>query len=238
MQYKTHLLELKRRVLYCTIFFVFAFLVSYLNKDYLYQIITLPLKGTKSEMIFTGIGDAFFSYLYISFISGICVSLPFICYHIYFFIGPGLYKREKNIASVLLLLSPILFITGCVFVLYIVMPKALAFFMSFEKSDSVAGGISLILQPKIDEYFKITVQLMFAFGLAFQMPIILIILCILKIINVNTLKSKRRIAIVCNFIIAGILTPPDVLSQILLAIPLVLLYEIAIISSMILEKKY
>lgn len=235
MHYKSHILEIKQRLSFCIIFYIASCAMAYVCKDYLYAFITKPLLFAKHELIFTGVADAFLAYLSMSMVAGLCLSLPIMCYHAYAFISPGLYKKEKNVAFLLLSLSPALFIVGGVFVLYIVMPKALDFFISFEKNST--DGLKLILQPKIDEYLKITIQLMFAFGLAFQMPIILIILCLLNIVTVDSLRLKRRIAIVLNFILAGFLTPPDILSQFLLAIPLVFLYEIAIISSMILTKK-
>lgn len=234
MKYKPHILEIKKRLTFCLLFYLCSCVAAYLCKDSLYDVITAPIHKSKQELIFTGIADAFLSYIHISMIAGLCISLPVICYNIYAFIKPGLYKRERRVAFLLLSFSPFLFLVGCIFVLYLVMPKALDFFISFENKN--IDTIKLILQPKVDEYLKITVQLMFAFGLAFETPIILIILCILNIITVESLKRNRRIAIVFNFILAGFITPPDILSQLLLAVPLVFLYEVAIISSMILQK--
>ena len=228
--FSEHFLELKKRLTTVLICFISASIISYYFSEDIFQILLKPLISASPDasrkMIYTGLAEAFFTYLSLSAFAGFIFSLPIIAFQIYSFITPGLYGAEKNKAKIILALSPVLFILGGLFVFYFVIPRAWDFFVSFEVKD---GLTPIILEAKISEYLSLIIKLIMAFGLAFQMPIILIILSLLNIISAKTLRDKRRIAIVINFIIAGIITPPDILSQISLAIPMVLLYEFSII---------
>ena len=227
--FSAHFRELKKRLTIILACFAFASILSYYFSGEIFQFLLQPLVDSSLDtrrIIYTGLTEAFFTYLSLSTFVGFIISMPLIALQIYLFISPGLYAPEKKITKILLLASPILFIVGGLFVFYFVIPKAWSFFISFEMT---SGATPIILEAKISEYLSLVIKLIMAFGIAFQMPIILIILSLFRIISAEMLRSKRRIAIVINFIIAGVITPPDILSQISLAIPMVLLYEFSII---------
>lgn len=239
-----HLLELKNRLLKVATIFIVLFALCYYFSEYIYDFLLQPLADSyknKSynnnelrKVIYTGLGEAFFTYIKLASFTSFMIIIPFISQQIYLFISPALYKREKLIAIPIFFMSPILFWAGGIFVFYYVMPKAWQFFLSFENSNAT---LPMILEARISEYLSLVIQLMIAFGLAFQLPVILLILNLLGMVSVAQLKQKRRIAIVVNFIIAGILTPPDVISQFALAIPLLLLYETSIIMCKFIENR-
>lgn len=237
-QLKDHLLELKTRVLFTLVFFLSAFLASYYFSEEIFNLLLKPLAdiygGEERRMIYTGLAEAFFTYINLSAFAAFCISIPIISLQAFLFIRPGLYKSERALAGWMFIFSPLLFMSGSFFVYYFVMPKAWGFFLSFEMTDS---ALPLILEARISEYLSLIIKLILAFGLAFQMPVILAILCLFGIISAKTLSSKRRIAILINFIIAGFITPPDILSQIALAIPMLLLYEVSIATCKYIEKR-
>jgi sec-independent protein translocase protein TatC len=191
-------------------------------------------KNSPRKIIYTGLAEAFFAYLKLSLFSAFLMVLPIICYQFYAFIKPGLHEFERKVVRIVLIFSPMLFYGAAFFVFYFVMPRAWEFFLSYENNNLL---VPLVMEARISEYLELTVQLMIVFGLAFQLPIVMIILSILGLIDARFLKEKRRIAIVLIFIIAAIFTPPDVISQIALAIPLVFLYEISIIFCKLVENK-
>lgn len=236
--FKEHFLELKARIRKIFIFLIISFVFCYYFSDIIYIILLRPLvyNGPDSidKIIYTGLTEAFFTYLKLSAFVAFLLNFPMICYQFYAFIAPGLLPDEKKIILAILFLSPILFFSGSFFVFYLVMPKAWNFFLSFENSKI---GVPLVLEAKISEYFSLVMQLILAFGLAFQVPVVMIILNIMGFISSETLRRKRRISIVINFILAAIFTPPDVLSQIALAIPLLLLYEISILICKFIENR-
>lgn len=235
---REHFAELKRRFLSIMSLFICSFIVCYYFSEEIYSFILQPLAKATSEherkMIYTGMSEAFLTYMKLSFWSAFLIIIPIISFHIYKFIAPGLLKSEKTIVIPALIMAPFLFYLGGFFVFYIVMPKAWQFFLSFENNDSM---LPIVLEARVSEYLSLVMQFVTAFGLAFELPILLVILCVLKLISAKSLKNKRRFAIVIIFIIAAILTPPDVLSQIALAIPLILLYEISIFICVIVEKR-
>lgn len=237
-QLKDHLVELKSRILAILVFFLSAFLTCYYFSDQIFDILLRPLAdiygSEERRMIYTGLTEAFFTYLNLSAFAAFCVTIPIISLQAYLFIKPGLYQSEKILAAWIFIFSPLLFLAGSLFVYYFVMPKAWSFFLSFEMSDSI---MPLMLEARISEYLSLIIKLILAFGIAFQMPVILVILCLFDIITSKGLASKRRIAILINFIIAGFITPPDILSQIALAIPMLLLYEISIATCKYIEKR-
>jgi len=236
--FKEHFLELKKRILIITIFFFVAFALSYFFKEEFFSLSLKPLIESFSnhdrKMIYTGLTEAFFSYIKLSLFSAFCLTLPMICYQCYAFIAPGLHSHERKIVLSVLLLSPLLFYTGSFFLFYVVMPKAWEFFLSYENNDT---ALPLVLEGRISEYLSLVIQLMMSFGLAFQLPIIMVILCILGVISSDSLQRKRRIAVVIIFIASAIFTPPDIISQIALAIPLLLLYELSIVWCKFLKTK-
>ncbi|MFN7038165.1 MAG: twin-arginine translocase subunit TatC [Alphaproteobacteria bacterium] len=236
----THLTELKKRLIYSTIFLFISFIVSYFFSKEIYQILMRPLVdiigSTHKKMIYTNLTEAFFTYLKLAFFTSFFASLPFCASQIYIFLAPGLYKNEKKALIPYLIAAPVLFALGAFFVYYFIFPLAWKFFLSFE-TNANEGSIPIQLEAKISEYLSLVMHLIIAFGMAFQLPVILILLVQLKFIKVSALISGRRFAIVFIFIIAAIITPPDALSQISLAIPMILLYEIAIIIGKIIEKQ-
>jgi len=226
--YQEHFLELKKILLKVVIFFLLAMLCGYLNKEVILQILIKPLIDIKlgsTKIIYTAVTEAFLAYLELSCFFATLLTIPFLSYQMYFFIAPGLYKQERQITKVILILAPCLFLLACAFVYFLVIPNAWSFFLSFNS----IGQQPLLFEAKIDQYLRIIINLMLVFGGAFELPVILIILFLLKIISLQGMIKKRRISIVLNFIIAGIVTPPDVLSQLALALPMCALYEIAIL---------
>lgn len=235
--FQEHLLELKTRLFRIISIFIIVFAVCYYFSDEIYGFLLEPLAKLSGSnlrnIIYTGLTEAFFTYIKLAAFAAFSIIIPIISLETYLFISPGLYQNEKKIIAFILFLSPILYWCGSIFVFYFVMPKAWNFFLSFEKRDMI---VPIILEARISEYLNLVIHLIIAFGVAFQLPVVIVILNILKIIKVKMLKQKRRVAIVVNFIIAGILTPPDILSQFALAIPLLLLYELSIVICNYIEK--
>ncbi|RYE06149.1 MAG: twin-arginine translocase subunit TatC [Rickettsiaceae bacterium] len=225
-----HLTELKNRLFKVLVTFIVGFIVCYYFSDNIYDILLQPLAKTAHtnfrKIIYTGLTEAFFTYIKLATFGAFIVTFPVIALQVYLFIAPGLYKGEKKIAALMLFSAPILFWAGAIFVYLLVMPKAWHFFVSFENFNNT---IPIILEARISEYLSLIIQLVTAFGIAFQLPIVIIIANLLNLLSVSQLRQKRRIAIVVNFIVAGVLTPPDVLSQLALALPLLLLYEFSIL---------
>lgn len=225
--YNEHFAELKSRLIKVSSYFLIVFICSYLSKEYWCELLVLPLinQSNNVKIIYTGLTEAFATYLNLAFYLAATATLPFMSFELYQFIAPGLYKQEKRIAQKILFLAPFLFTCACIFVYFFILPSALNFFLSFDK----IGQQQLLFEARITQYIEFIANLMFAFGAAFQLPVVLIILFLLKIITLQDMINKRRIAIVINFVLAALLTPPDVLSQIFLALPMCLLYEIAIL---------
>ncbi|MBN8438844.1 MAG: twin-arginine translocase subunit TatC [Rickettsiales bacterium] len=235
---KEHFNELKKRFIRVILAFFIGFGISYYYSDDIYKIILHPLisvvDSASRKIIYTSLAEAFFSYIKISFFSALVIVFPLFVYQIYAFMKPGLHQGERKILAFILFSSPVLFYSGCIFMFYFVMPSAWSFFLSYEK---VSIGVPLVLEAKISEYLDLVVHLSVAFGLSFQLPVFMAILSLMGVVNSSWLRNKRRLAIVIIFIVAAILTPPDVLSQIALAIPLLLLYELSIILCKLLEKR-
>ncbi len=235
-----HFRDLKKRISYSLVSFLLCFFFSYYYSEELFAHLLAPLAkamgGDHHKIIYTSLTEAFFTYLKLSLYMGFILSLPIIICQIYLFIAPALYKKERNTLLPYLIISPILFIVGTVFVYKFIIPTAWEFFLSFEKP-VIAGGIAIELEAKISEYLSLIMDLIFAFGIAFQMPILLCLLTEIRVITPDFLIKKRKFAIILIFIIAAIITPPDVVSQIGLAIPMMILYELSIISCKLIYKK-
>lgn len=235
--FSEHLLEFKSRFIKIFVSYIVIFLACYYFSDRLFFFLADPLLHSTNldggKIIHTGLTEIFFSYLKISSYFAFMFCLPLISYHIYAFISPGLHKDEKAIVRFSLILVPLLFLLGIIFVYCIVMPGAWNFFLSFK---TPVSGLEISFYGKISEYVGLSLQFFLVFGLAFELPVVIMILASLKIVSVKNLRSGRRVAIVIIFIISAIVTPPDVLSQICLAIPLLLLYELSIMACSKLEK--
>lgn len=237
-----HILELKKRLIFTISIFVVVFLGCYFLSTEIYKFLLSPLVhiyseiGIERKMIYTNLSEAFFTHIKLAAFSAFIFCFPLIMSQIYFFVAPGLYKREKKALLPYLFMSPVLFIAGTVLVYYFIMPLAWRFFLSFESKNITDLGVPLVLEAKVSEYLSLTISLILAFGIAFQMPIIIVLLCQLGLVRSGVLSKYRRHSIVFIFLIAAILTPPDILSQIGLAIPLILLYEISLLICKRIEK--
>ena len=236
-----HLAELRRRLIYCFLGIIIAFFIFYWFSGDIYDFLVRPLADvTKGQvgrrMIFTGLHEAFFTQIKIAFFSAICFAFPVITVQIWRFVAPGLYKNEKTAFLPFILATPVLFVAGASVVYYLVMPLAWEFFLSFEQVGG-EGVLPMQLEPKVDEYLSLVMRLILAFGICFELPVFIILLTKVGLTNSASLKAKRKYAILVAFIVAAIVTPPDVISQVLLAVPVILLYEVSIYCSQLIEKR-
>ncbi len=238
----SHLAELRKRLIHSFIFLFIFFIGCYVFAEHLYGFLVEPYAqavkedSTSRRLIFTALQETFLTYLKVSFFTAFFVTCPFILMQIWKFIAPGLYKHEKIAILPYLVLTPILFFLGGVLVYYLIMPLAIKFFLSFESSGAITN-LPIQLEAKVNEYLSLIMKLIFAFGLSFQLPVVLSLLARIGIIDSEFLKQRRKYVVVIIFTAAAILTPPDPVTQIGLAIPLLILYELSIFSVNMIEKK-
>ena len=238
----SHLVELRKRLINSFICLLFFFLFCYYFSEYIYGFLVDPYaqavkdEGEGRRLIFTALQETFITYLKVSFFAAFFFTSPFILIQIWKFIAPGLYENEKSAIMPYLVLTPILFILGGALVYYLVMPLAIKFFLSFESS-GINTRLPIQLEAKVNEYLSLIMKLIFAFGLSFQLPVILSLLARIGMVDSRFLKKRRKYVIVIIFATAAILTPPDPITQIGLAIPLLILYELSIFSVKIIENK-
>ena len=238
----SHLAELRKRLIYSFIFLIIFFIGCYFFAEQLYGFLVEPFAkavkddGTERRLIFTALQETFLTYLKVSFFTAFFVTCPFILMQIWKFIAPGLYKHEKIAILPYLVLTPILFFLGGMLVYYLIMPLAIKFFLSFESS-GLSTNLPIQLEAKVNEYLSLVMKLIFAFGISFQLPVLLSLLARVGFVDSEYLKKRRKYVIVLIFILAAILTPPDPITQIGLGIPLLILYELSILSVKIIEKK-
>jgi len=230
-----HFAELRQRIIFSLIFFIIAFSFCYFFSEKIYEFLLQPFadisqNNQNRKLIYTSPSEAFITYLKLSFTSSLFFSFPIFAAEIYLFLAPALYKNEKKNILLIFFFAPFLFLCGAIFAYYFILPLALNFFSSFEIQGSAASSsLPIFLETKISEYLNFVTNLLFGFGIAFQLPILLLFLMKVGCLSVNDLRSKRKYCIVIIFIVAAILTPPDVLSQISLSVLLILLFEIAIL---------
>jgi len=236
-----HLVELRTRLGYSLASVLVLFFVSYYFAPAIYNFLVQPLAdilhtmGGNRRLIFTALHEAFFTYVKVAFFSALFFSFPFIAMQFWLFVAPGLYKKEKRAMLPFLVATPILFFMGGSLVYYYIFPLAWHFFLGFE---SVGGPNSLPIQlePKVDEYLSLVMRLIFAFGLCFELPVLMTLLGRVGMVTADGMRKRRRYAVVLAFVAAAVLTPPDVISQIGLALPTILLYEISILSVAFVER--
>jgi len=232
-----HLKELRTRLLWSVGAFVIAFAVCYYFSAQIYGFLAQPLAdilqhqgGGERRMIFTALYEAFFTYLKVAFFGAVFFSFPVWATQLWLFVAPGLYRSEKKAIYPFIIASPFLFVMGAALAYYFIFPLAWQFFITFETPPG-EGSLPIQLEAKVSEYLSLVMQMILAFGVAFQMPVLLTLLCRVGILSVETLRKGRRYAIVGMFVVAAVLTPPDIISQIGLAVPLLLLYEISILAA-------
>ncbi|MDY0163780.1 twin-arginine translocase subunit TatC [Desulfobotulus sp.] len=222
-----HLTELRKRLVRCMIAILIGFLFCYGFKEQLFFILVSPLQeamGTGSAMIFTGLPEAFFTYLKVAFLGGFLLAFPYVLTEFWLFVSPGLYKKEKKFLIPIIFLSGIFFVGGALFAYFIVFPWGFRFFLGFATENIQA-------LPSMKEYLSFSSKMLLAFGFVFEMPLILTGMAKLGLVTPNFLAKNRKYALLIFFTLAAILTPPDVITQVMMAIPLVLLYEISILGA-------
>ena len=242
MPLMAHLIELRRRLIYSIAAFLICFCGAYYFAIPIFEFLLLPLqhvlanKPGAHELIFTAPTEAFFTYVKVAFFTAAFVAFPIIASQVWAFVAPGLYKHERAAFLPFLIATPIMFLLGAALLYFMILPLALKFFASFEVPAG-QGVLPIQLQAKMSEYLSLVMTLILAFGISFQLPVLLTLLVKVGILSADALASKRRYAIVGIVAFAGLVTPPDVFSQLSLAVPMYLLYESTIFISRRIERE-
>ena len=234
-----HLTELRKRLIWSFVYIIITFIICFYFANNLFAFLAKPLINLLDTengqgFIYTALQEAFFTELKIAFFFSLFFAFPLIAIQIWKFIAPGLYNNEKKAFLPFLIATPILFFAGGAMVYYLIAPLAWNFFLSYQNLNS--AGVPIRLEAKMGEYLALMMRFIFAFGLAFQLPIVLGLMAKVGIVTHNSLKKFRKYAIVIAFLSAAFLTPPDPFSQISLALPIIFLYEISIYIAKIIQK--
>lgn len=236
-----HLLELRSRLIRVFLGVIITFAFCYVVSDEIYAFLAQPLADAGGDeegrrMIYTALHEVFLTKLKLAFFGAVILAFPIIAFEVYRFVAPGLYKNERSAFWPFLVAAPVLFTVGAALAYYIVIPLAWRFFMGFE-STGMGGPLPVELEPRVSEYLALVMKLILAFGLSFQLPVVLLLLARAGLVTAAALRRRRRYAIVITFAVAAFLTPPDVISQVGLGIPILLLYELSILAVRLVERK-
>jgi len=231
--FMTHLEELRRRLVTCAIAIGVGFVICYFFSERLFQILVMPLKANMpagDRLIFTNLPEMFFTYLKTAFLAGALLVSPVLFHQLWIFIAPGLYQNEKRFAIPFVVCSTILFVGGSLFGYFVVFPFGFRFFLGFA-NDYIQA------LPSVKQYFSFAIKLLLAFGVVFELPVVMFFLARMGLVTPELLRRKRKYAILLTFVLASILTPPDVVTQLMMAGPLIILYEISILIATIAVKR-
>ncbi|MDE2030461.1 MAG: twin-arginine translocase subunit TatC [Alphaproteobacteria bacterium] len=235
-----HLIELRRRLIYSLGAVLVGFAVSYAFAPEIYAFLVHPLavasEGEHRRMIYTGLTEAFTTYIKLALWTGCFAAFPVIAAQVWMFVAPGLYKEERKAFLPFLLATPVFFLIGASVAYYLVFPTAWRFFLSFQMPGTTES-LPIQLEARVSEYLSLSMTVIFAFGMAFELPVILVLLARAGIVSAAKLAAFRRFAIILVFVFAAILTPPDLVSMLSLALPMMLLYELSILGAKWAEKK-
>ena len=240
-----HLIELRRRLIWGIVAFFIAFIVCFFYAKQLFNLLVIPyqwaldwahMDRSKAELIYTAPQEFFFTQVKVAMFGGLMLAFPVIASQIYKFVAPGLYRHERMAFLPFLIASPILFLMGGALVYFFFTPMVMWFFLAMQQTGG-AGEVQISLLPKVSEYLSLIMTLIFSFGLVFQLPVVTSLLARVGLVTSAGLKDKRKYAIVIAFVVAAVLTPPDPASQIGLALPTIILYEVSIILARLIEKQ-